>query len=101
MAGRTYSNQSDRSLPVTVVSRKTGKPNPKKTRRLRKNTATAVYAQEAARQAGASPLGIFSPRGAIIRGVQALQSIGSSDRARATRGGIKANRIIQERKKRK
>ena len=94
MAGRTYSNQSDRSLPVTVVSRKTGKPNPKKTRRLRENTATAAML-------GASPLGTFSPRGAIIRGVQALQSIGSSDRARATRGGIKANRIIQERKKRK
>jgi hypothetical protein len=46
MAGRTYSNQSDRRLPVTVVSRKTGKPNPKGTRRLKESTALATGAEE-------------------------------------------------------
>ena len=46
MAGRTYSNQSDRRLPVTVVSRKTGKPNPKGTRRLKESTKWATTAEE-------------------------------------------------------
>jgi hypothetical protein len=78
MAGRKYSNQMGDMARANV---------------------TSAVSEEVERQASEGVLGKYSPRALILRGTNALLGVGSSDRARAIRSGIKANKIKQSRKK--
>tara|TARA_B110000285_G_scaffold189191_1_gene215760 strand:- start:12 stop:257 length:246 start_codon:yes stop_codon:yes gene_type:complete len=80
MAGRKYSNQSSGM------------------KRIKKNNATASMTEAVRDQANNSPLGAYSPRGAIIKGVQWLTSRGDSEGSRARRHGAKVSDIKKSRK---
>ena len=66
--------------------------------RMNAISATSQEVEDSARK---SPLGKASPRGAIMRATNWAMSLGGSPRARATRHGIKASKIIRERNKKK
>jgi len=91
MADHKFHNLGTKAREKRVYSNQTGK--------MARANVTSRVSEEVERQASDSIFGRFSPRGAILRGVNSLLAIGDSGRARAVRTGRKVNKIKQSRKK--
>jgi len=85
MAGREYSNQSRRVLPVSVRSRKTGKESPRKTVDMRSSNITSRVAERNERILPGKAINKLVATGATMAGKHKV--------ARAIRGGVKAHAI--------